>query len=421
MGTSTDMEAAVLDICRRADAVRYECAKLDEACRNRILQEAADALVRSADRILAANAQDMDKAQAAGMKAGLLDRLRLDENRIRAIAEGILEVAALPDPLGQELAVFDRPNGMRVRKISVPMGVIGIIYESRPNVTADAFALCFKAGSVSILKGGSDALCSNIAIVDVIRAVLSEQGVSPDILQLIPLTDRAATQYFMTMRDYVDLLIPRGGASLIASVVRNSRIPVIETGVGNCHIYVDAAADIEMAARILINAKTTRVGVCNAAESLVVHRDAAAAFYPVLQKIASEYGIELRADEEAREYLADAVPASEEDYAAEYLDLILSVRTVASLEEAIRHINRYHTGHSDCIVTEDAASAARFLSEIDSACVYHNVSTRFTDGFEFGFGAEIGISTQKLHARGPMGLKEITSYKYVVTGSGQVR
>ncbi|MBR2122505.1 MAG: glutamate-5-semialdehyde dehydrogenase [Lachnospiraceae bacterium] len=417
----SDYRDEIVKICRAAAAVRGDCLLLDESSRVKILEEAAGALVSNAKVILAANEKDVSKARSAGMKEGLLDRLYLDEKRIGQIAEGMRQVASLPDPLGQVLDDYTRPNGMRIRKISVPMGVIGIIYESRPNVTADAFALCFKSGNVSILKGGSDAIYTNMAIVDTIRGVLEENSVSPDILQLIPITDRSAAALFMTMREYVDLLIPRGGASLIASVVENSRIPVIETGVGNCHVYVDSDADLKMAKEILINAKTSRVGVCNAAESLVLHKDIADSFLPVLADIACEYSIELRADERSLPFLKGAVPASEEDFAAEYLDLILSVKVVDTLDDAISHINRYHTGHSDCIVTENAKNAQRFLTEIDSACVYHNVSTRFTDGFEFGFGAEIGISTQKLHARGPMGLKELTSYKYEVTGTGQVR
>ena len=294
-------------------------------------------------------------------------------------------------------------------------------YESRPNVTADAFALCFKAGSAVILKGGSDAIHSNMAITEVLRESLEECGIHPDAVQLIATTDRAATRELMTMRQYVDVLIPRGGAGLIRAVVENSKIPVIETGTGNCHIYVDKDADLDMAIRILINAKTQRIGVCNAAESLVVHRDVLESFLPMLSAAMKEYNVTLRADEDSRALLPLAEAATEEDFGKEYLALMLSVKTVDSVEEAIDHINRYHTGHSDCIVTDDPEAADKFLAEIDSACVYVNVSTRFTDGFEFGFGAEIGISTQKLHARGPMGLREITSYKYLITGDGQVR
>jgi glutamate-5-semialdehyde dehydrogenase len=296
-----------------------------------------------------------------------------------------------------------------------------VIYESRPNVTADAFALCFKAGSAVILKGGSDAIHSNIAITDTLREALSDCGIDPNAVQLIATTDRAATRELMSMRQYVDVLIPRGGAGLIRAVVENSKIPVIETGTGNCHIYVDKDADLDMAIRILINAKTQRIGVCNAAESLVVHRDVADRFFPMLSEAMKEYNVVLRADAEAGKFLPFAEPATEEDFGTEYLALMLSVKTVDSLEEAIEHINRYHTGHSDCIVTRNEEAAGKFLREIDSACVYVNVSTRFTDGFEFGFGAEIGISTQKLQARGPMGLREITSYKYQITGQGQVR
>ena len=301
------------------------------------------------------------------------------------------------------------------------MGVIGVIYESRPNVTADAFALCFKAGSAVILKGGSDAIGSNIAITQVLRDSLEACGITPDAVQLVATTDRAATRELMTMRQYIDVLIPRGGAGLIRAVVEGSKIPVIETGTGNCHIYVDKDADLEMAMKILVNAKTQRIGVCNAAESLVVHRAVLDEFLPMLAKTMEEYGVTLRADEDSRPMLPLAEAATEEDFGKEYLALMLSVKTVDSVEEAIEHINRYHTGHSDCIVTKDREAAEKFLREIDSACVYVNVSTRFTDGFEFGFGAEIGISTQKLQARGPMGLREITSYKYQITGDGQTR
>ena len=316
---------------------------------------------------------------------------------------------------------FVRPNGMKIRKIRVPMGVIGVIYESRPNVTADAFALCFKAGSAVILKGGSDAINSNIAITQVLRDSLEACGITPDAVQLVATTDRAATRELMTMRQYIDVLIPRGGAGLIRAVVEGSKIPVIETGTGNCHIYVDKDADLEMAMQILVNAKPQRIGVCNAAESLVVHRAVLDEFLPMLAKTMEEYGVTLRADEDSRSMLPLAEAATEEDFGKEYLALMLSVKTVDSVEEAIEHINRYHTGHSDCIVTKNREAAEKFLREIDSACVYVNVSTRFTDGFEFGFGAEIGISTQKLQARGPMGLREITSYKYQITGDGQIR
>ena len=408
-------------LCKTASAIKYDVQKLSTDEKNRALLTAADKLVANGDKILAANREDIENGRAAGMKEAMIDRLTLTKARIDQIAEGLRQVAELPDPVGEVIDEFTRPNGMQIRKVRVPMGVIGVIYESRPNVTADAFALCFKAGSAVILKGGSDAIHSNIAITDTLREALSDCGIDPNAVQLIATTDRAATRELMTMRQYVDVLIPRGGAGLIRAVVENSKIPVIETGTGNCHIYVDKDADLDMAIRILINAKTQRIGVCNAAESLVVHRDVADRFFPMLSEAMKEYNVVLRADAEAGKFLPFAEPATEEDFGTEYLALMLSVKTVDSLAEAIEHINRYHTGHSDCIVTGNEEAAGRFLREIDSACVYVNVSTRFTDGFEFGFGAEIGISTQKLQARGPMGLREITSYKYQITGQGQVR
>ena len=408
-------------LCKTASAIKYDVQKLSTDEKNRALLTAADKLVANGDKILAANREDIENGRAAGMKEAMIDRLTLTKARIDQIEEGLRQVAALPDPVGEVIDEFTRPNGMQIRKVRVPMGVIGVIYESRPNVTADAFALCFKAGSAVILKGGSDAIHSNIAITDTLREALSDCGIDPNAVQLIATTDRAATRELMSMRQYVDVLIPRGGAGLIRAVVENSKIPVIETGTGNCHIYVDKDADLDMAIRILINAKTQRIGVCNAAESLVVHRDVADRFFPMLSEAMKEYNVVLRADAEAGKFLPFAEPATEEDFGTEYLALMLSVKTVDSLEEAIEHINRYHTGHSDCIVTGNEEAAGRFLREIDSACVYVNVSTRFTDGFEFGFGAEIGISTQKLQARGPMGLREITSYKYQITGQGQVR
>lgn len=411
----------VTDLCKAAAAVKYEVQKLDTQKKNEALLTAADRLVQRRADILAANEKDIEAGRAAGMSEALIDRLTLTESRIEQIAEGLRQVAQLPDPVGEVMEEFVRPNGMKIRKIRVPMGVIGVIYESRPNVTADAFALCFKAGSAVILKGGSDAINSNIAITQVLRDSLEACGITPDAVQLVATTDRAATMELMTMRQYIDVLIPRGGAGLIRAVVEGSKIPVIETGTGNCHIYVDKDADLEMAMKILVNAKTQRIGVCNAAESLVVHRAVLDEFLPMLAKTMEEYGVTLRADEDSRSMLPLAEAATEEDFGKEYLALMLSVKTVDSVEEAIEHINRYHTGHSDCIVTKNREAAEKFLREIDSACVYVNVSTRFTDGFEFGFGAEIGISTQKLQARGPMGLREITSYKYQITGDGQIR
>lgn len=389
--------------------------------KNKALLLIADKLTEHAERILLANAEDMKRGEENGMNQGLLDRLRLTKERIGAMAEGVRQVAALSDPVGEVLECFERPNGLQIEKRRVPIGVIGIIYESRPNVTADAFALCFKAGNAVILKGGSDALRSNMAITAVIREALADTGIPEDVVQLIEATDRAVTAAFMKLNDYVDLLIPRGGAGLIKSVVENSTIPVIETGTGNCHIYVDKDADLSMAVDIIINAKTQRIGVCNACESLVIHEDIKEAFLPLLEKALREHHVEMRGDEGVREVLTDCIPATEEDFGTEYLDYIISMKTVSSVEEAISHINKYNTRHSEAIITENEKAAQKFLNGVDAACVYVNASTRFTDGFEFGFGAEIGISTQKLHARGPMGLKELTSYKYAIRGTGQVR
>ena len=406
---------------KAAAAVKYELACMPEEEKNRALLAAAAGLIRDTDRILTANAKDVADGEAKGMHPGLVDRLRLTKERIQAMAEGLKQVSALPDPVGEVLDSFTRPNGLKIEKRRVPLGVIGIIYESRPNVTADAFGLCFKAGNACILKGGSDALSSNLAITESLRVSLKECGINPDAVQLITDTDRAVTEQFMRMNEYVDVLIPRGGAGLIRAVVEHSTVPVIETGTGNCHIYVDAYADLAKAIPIIINAKTQRIGVCNACESLVIHESVRERFLPMLAQALREKNVELRGDERALEAVPDMLEATEADFGTEYLDYILSIKTVDSLEEAIRHINRFSTGHSDAILTEDAERAERFLNEVDSACVYVNASTRFTDGFEFGFGAEIGISTQKLHARGPMGLSELTSYKYVIRGNGQIR
>lgn len=389
--------------------------------KNSALLAAAKALVEDQDTILAANAKDIENGEKNGMHPGLLDRLRLTAERIEAMAEGLRQIAELPDCIGEVMEQFERPNGMKIEKKRVPMGVIGIIYESRPNVTADAFGLCFKTGNAVILKGGSDAIHSNIAIVKVLRDALSGCGMTADAVQLIEDTDRAVTTAFMKMNAYVDVLIPRGSGRLIQSVMENSTIPVIETGTGNCHVYVDKDADVDMAVEIIFNAKTQRIGVCNACESLVVHKEIREALLPKLAEKLREKNVEMRGDEGILEFLTDCTPATEEDYGTEYLDYIISMKTVADVEEAVAHINQYNTKHSECIVTNNADTAEKFLNNVDAACVYWNVSTRFTDGFEFGFGAEIGISTQKLHARGPMGLKELTSYKYTICGNGQVR
>ena len=337
------------------------------------------------------------------------------------MAEGLLQVASLDDPVGEVISMKPRPNGLLIGQKRVPLGVIGMIYEARPNVTADAFGLCFKSGNAVILKGGSDALESNKAIVAQIRKGLISAELPEDAVQLIESTDREVTRQFMRMNQYLDVLIPRGSAGLIRSVVENSTVPVIETGTGNCHIFVDESADLDMALNIIFNAKTQRIGVCNACESLVVHRAVAEKFLPLLKARLDEKQVEIRADKEACAMVEGFVPATEEDWGREYLDYILSLKLVDSIDEAIAHINRYNTKHSEAIITSDYANAQRFLNEIDAAAVYVNASTRFTDGFEFGFGAEIGISTQKLHARGPMGLKELTTTKYIIYGNGQVR
>lgn len=414
-------EIMLKEMGARALNAKYALQKLTATEKNKALLHASEALLSHTEEILSANEKDIKAGKEKGMHEGLLDRLALTETRIAAMAEGLRQIAALEDPIGEIMDTFIRPNGLKISKVRVPLGVIGIIYESRPNVTADAFGLCFKAGNAVILKGGSDALLSNKAITVVLRNALQENGICADALQLIDSGDREITKAFMKMKEYVDVLIPRGGAGLIRSVVENSTIPVIETGTGNCHIYVDREADLNMAVNIIINAKTQRIGVCNACESLVIHKDIKDAFLPVLAEGLRAHHVEMRGDEAVREVLSDCLPATEEDYASEYLDYIISMKTVADVDEAIAHINKYNTKHSEAIITKNELTAEKFLKEIDAACVYVNASTRFTDGFEFGFGAEIGISTQKLHARGPMGLKELTSYKYQIHGNGQIR
>lgn len=408
-------------LCKRAADVKYDLQALSAEKKNWALLYCADALSLGADDILRENDKDMQRAREKEMPEGLQDRLRLNKSRIDAMGEGLRQIAALPDPIGEITESFERPNGLRIEKCRVPIGVIGIIYEARPNVTADAFGLCFKSGNVVILKGGSDAISSNRKIVEILRKALTDCGVPADVLCLIEDTDRKTAASFMKMDSYVNLLIPRGGAGLIRNVLENSTIPVIETGTGNCHIYVDEDADIDMAVSVIINAKTQRIGVCNACESLVIHEKAKEKLLPLLAEKLREKQVEIRGDEEVCKMIPESVPATEEDYGKEYLDMIISMKTVGSLEEAIHHINKYNTGHSEAIITKNEEHAGRFLKEVDAACVYVNASTRFTDGFEFGFGAEIGISTQMLHARGPMGLKELTSYKYLIHGTGQIR
>ncbi len=406
---------------KKAVSVKYELQKLASLKKRQVLEAVAEGLIADAETILKENAKDIERGEENGMHPGMIDRLRLTEERIRSMAEGLRQVAELEDPVGEVLEAFTRPNGLKITKKRVPFGVVGIIYESRPNVTADAFGLCFQSGNAVILKGGSDALQSNKAITGSIRRVLEECGVNEDAVQLIETADREITSQFMKLNQYVDVLIPRGGAGLIRSVVENSTIPVIETGTGNCHIYVDEYADLDQALPIIINAKTQRIGVCNACESLVIHRALKDSFLSKLAQALREKNVEMRGDEEVCGVIGDALAATEEDYGKEYLDYILSVKIVSNIDEAIAHINQYSTRHSEAILTKNEKNARKFLNEVDAACVYANASTRFTDGFEFGFGAEIGISTQKMHARGPMGLKELTSYKYTIEGTGQIR
>ena len=409
------------EIGSRAKAVSRALNNLGSREKNIGLEEAARALLEGEEEILAANQADYEKAENCGMSKGLLDRLALNPGRIQSMADGLLKVAALDDPVGEVISMKLRPNGLKIGQKRVPLGVIAMIYEARPNVTADAFGLCFKSGNAVILKGGSDAIESNKAIAKWLRTGLTRAGLPEDALQLIEDTSRETTKELMRLNRYVDVLIPRGGAGLIRSVVENSTVPVIETGTGNCHIFVDETADFNMALDIIYNAKTQRIGVCNACESLIVHRKIADQFLPLLKKRLAEKEVEVRADEAARAVVPEFTPATEEDWGTEYLDYILSLKIVDSVEEAIEHINKYNTGHSESIITSDYFNAQKFLDEVDAAAVYVNASTRFTDGEEFGFGAEIGISTQKLHARGPMGLKELTTTKYIIYGDGQIR
>ena len=400
---------------RRAKAASREGAKLGTDAKNRGLLTVAEELIRQKDYLLEENAKDVDAAKEKGVKESLIDRLQLTETRIEGMAEGLCQVATLEDPIGEVLGMKTRPNGLQIGKKRVPLGVVGIIYESRPNVTADAFGLCFKTGNAVILRGGSDAIHSNLAIVKVIKEGLMKEKLPQDLILLVEDTSREVVSDMMKLHGLIDVLIPRGGAGLIANVVANSTVPVIETGTGNCHIYVDDTADLNE------NAKTQRMGVCNACESLVIHEKIAELAIPQIVQCLKNHGVEVRGDERAQKISADICPATEEDWGTEYLDAVISMKVVDSLDEAIEHINHYNTGHSESIITQNYEHALKFQNEIDAAAVYVNASTRFTDGFEFGFGAEIGISTQKLHARGPMGLEALTTTKYIIFGDGQIR
>lgn len=393
----------------------------DTEIKNKALRAIGKALVDNADVIISANNIDIENGKKAGLNAGLIDRLMLDEDRIKGIADGCVQVAQLDDPCGRVLETVERPNGLIIKKVSCPMGVIGIIYEARPNVTADAAALCLKSGNAVILRGGKEAIESNKAIADIMREAVEGVGLPADSIQLVADTSRASSTELMRMKDYLDCLIPRGSKNLIKAVVENSTVPVIETGSGNCHIYVDKYADIEMAAEIIFNAKTQRISVCNTCESLVIHSDILEKALPLIKARLDEKQVIIKGDERAKAVCPNIEAADEADFATEYLDYIISVKTVDSLDEAIEHINKNSTGHSESVVTNDNDRAMEFMSRVDSSSVYHNASTRFTDGGEFGLGAEIGISTQKLHARGPMGLRELTTTKYLIFGNGQVR
>lgn len=411
----------VLEQARQAREAAAGMGLLDTAQKNEMLKAMAKALIEGQEEILQANAEDLAHAKENGVRQVMMDRLALTSQRIADMAVGVEQVAALPDPVGLTLERIERPNGLKIEKRSVPMGVVGIIFEARPNVTADAIALCVKSGNACVLRGGKEAFLSNCKIAEIMAGAAQRCGMPAGAVQLIQDTTRQSAMEMMRCNGYIDVLIPRGGAGLIRSVVENASVPVIETGVGNCHVYVDKAADLEMASKIVINGKCQRPSVCNAIETLLVHKDIADVFLPGMAKMLIEKGVALRGCDRCLALVPEMKAATEEDYATEFNDLILAVKVVDTVDDAIAHIAKYGTGHSECIVTQDQAAVEKFQKEVDAAAVYANASTRFTDGFEFGFGAEIGISTQKLHARGPMGLPALTSYKYVVTGHGQVR
>lgn len=411
----------LIELGQNAKQAERQLAQASAKEKNTALELMADGLLESVDAIVKANKLDTKQAKDAGISDSLLDRLTLTRERITAMAQSLRDIAALPDPIGLVDSMWTNEAGLKIGKQSVPLGVIGIIYEARPNVTSDAAGLCLKSGNVVILRGGKEAFNSNKAIIKSLRDSLEKSSLPSDAIQLLEDTSRETAKEMMQLNRYLDVLIPRGGANLIKAVVENATVPVIETGTGNCHVYIDQTAQLEMAKSIIVNAKTDRPSVCNAAETLLIHEDVAAEFLPVIEQALSEWSVELRADEKAEKILKNTVPATETDWETEFLDYILAVKVVSSMDEALDHINRYSTGHSEAIVTTDYFAGQRFHREVDSAAVYVNASTRFTDGFEFGFGAEIGISTQKLHARGPMGLPELTSSKYIIFGEGQFR
>lgn len=406
---------------KNAKEAAYILANITTTDKDRALECMAKKLLENADKIIEENKKDLKKAVENGTSKAMLDRLSLDKSRIDSMADGLMQITNLQDPVGEVIGMWNRPNGLQIGQKRVPLGVIGIIYEARPNVTCDAAGLCLKSGNAVILRGGKEAINSNIAITNALREGLKEANVPEDAVQLIEDTSREVATQMMKLNDYIDVLIPRGGAGLIKAVVNNATVPVIETGTGNCHIYVDSECDFEMAKNIVVNAKTSRPAVCNAAESLVIHEDVAEELLPILVKALRDKDVVLRGDKRAREIVKDIEEATEEDFYKEYLDYIMSVKVVKDIDEAIAHINKYNTGHSEAIVTKNYENSQKFLQRIDAAAVYVNASTRFTDGCEFGFGAEIGISTQKLHARGPMGLKELTTIKYIIFGNGQIR
>ncbi len=404
-----------------AKQASYTLASLSAEKKNEALEKIAAKLIENTDKIIAENKIDVDNSRAKGTSEVMLNRLTLDKKTIEGIAEGIRQVATLEDPIGEVMSMTKRPNGMLIGKTRVPIGVIGIIFEARPNVTADAAALCLKSGNAVILRGGSEAINSNKILVSIMQDALKECNLPTACIQLVEDTSRQTATELMQLKEHLDLLIPRGGAGLIKSVAENATVPVIETGVGNCHIYINESADLDMAVKIIVNAKTSRPSVCNAAEKLLIDSNIADEFLPVIAKALEEKNVTLRCDSKALEIIKNGIPATDEDWDREYLDYVIGIKVVENIDEAIRHINAYSTKHSEAIVTNNHSNAMRFHREIDSAAVYVNASTRFTDGFEFGFGAEIGISTQKLHARGPMGLKELTTTKYIIYGDGQVR